>query len=123
MTPTIMGISAITIAFLWHNHGLQSIDGKGSENFGPTNKEGKSYGRFLDSAFNPYETSPASDNEHIDFLIFWLCHYMFSTSALQITQEFYHVTIPLSRGIHLALTPAILCRIYCTCLDSRLFKQ
>lgn len=58
----------------------------------PESRSTKSYGGFTDYVFSPYTNVMVANEEHIDFLTFLLCRYVFGMPALQITQEFFHVT-------------------------------
>lgn len=65
--------------------------------FGPDSQNTKFYSHFLDDAFSPNIGKVVIDKDHLNFLIFWLCSYIFCASALQITQDFFYVILALAR--------------------------
>jgi hypothetical protein len=47
---------------------------------------------------NIKDTTEVSDEEHIAFLTFWLCHYAFYSSSLQIAMKFAVMTTQIHEG-------------------------
>lgn len=63
-------------------------------NFKVYKNKDKAYGVFM-MAYMGTEGNEVSKDEHIRFLVLWLCRYMFCFRSIQVTQEFFNLTIAL----------------------------
>ncbi|XP_059670735.1 uncharacterized protein LOC132316243 [Cornus florida] len=75
-----------------------------------TKSSESSYGKYLTSTMDP--RVPVNDAEHIAFLLAWLNKFLLCVPAFQVTKDFIHVAVALSRGKHLALAPLVLSHLY-----------
>nr|CAD1842068.1 unnamed protein product [Ananas comosus var. bracteatus] len=65
---------------------------------------------FIDR-FNGKE-GPVSDQEHVAFLLYWICRYLVCTKSLKIVKEFLKLSICLAEGQFIALGPFVLSQLY-----------
>ncbi|CAL8162668.1 unnamed protein product [Prunus armeniaca] len=61
--------------------------------------------------------TPLGEVEHVAFLLYWLCKFVFCTQVNKVTLEFAHLAYYLAQGGRLALGPFLLGHVYRTLHD------
>ncbi|KAF3434657.1 hypothetical protein FNV43_RR21742 [Rhamnella rubrinervis] len=110
MTPTLINIEAYT--------GLTSSDtlltdlpsSSVSSSIPGFHKDAKNYGQFL--RMNKGTGSPPSEDEHIAFLLMWLCKNIFCVLASKITLHFINIAKSLATGKPISLGLLVLAHLY-----------
>ena len=110
MTPTLIDIEAYT--------GLSSSDtllsGSPSTLVSPLDtarlqKDAKNYGQFL--RMNKGTDHPPTNDEHIAFLLMWLCRNIFCVLASKMTLQFIDIAKSLATGKPVSLGPLVLAHL------------
>lgn len=116
MGPTVLDIVALT-GLRPHGEDISAILCSPKSTFTlPRGENGKrlSYGKFLELSM---KKGDVTENEHISFLIMWLCKYVFCNGSGRVTKECSELAIALAEGRKLALAPFVLSHLYRGCRD------
>lgn len=77
-------------------------------------KERLTYCKFLDVSMGGIAVT---EEEHISFLVMWLCKYLFCNSSISIIEQCTKLALALAKGRKLALAPFVLSNLYHGCND------
>ncbi|KAM3341323.1 hypothetical protein P3S68_028958 [Capsicum galapagoense] len=77
-------------------------------------KECLNYCKFLDVSMGGM---PVTEEEHICFLVMWLCRYFFCNSSITMIEQCTKLAVALAKGKKLALAPFVLSNLYRCCTD------
>ncbi|XP_049407861.1 uncharacterized protein LOC125871313 [Solanum stenotomum] len=77
-------------------------------------KECLTYCKFLDMSMG---AMAVTEEEHISFLVMWLCRYLFCNSSITMIEQCTKLALALSKGRKLALAPFVLSNMYHACTD------
>ncbi|XP_010325936.1 uncharacterized protein [Solanum lycopersicum] len=77
-------------------------------------KECLTYCKFLDVSMG---AMAVTEEEHISFLVMWLCRYLFCNSSITMIEQCTKLALALSKGRKLALAPFVLSNLYHACTD------
>lgn len=77
-------------------------------------KECSTYCKFLDMSMGAV---PVTEEEHISFLVMWLCKYFFCNSSIIMFDQYTKLALALAKGRKLALAPLVMSNLYHGCRD------
>ncbi|CAN4117222.1 unnamed protein product [Withania somnifera] len=77
-------------------------------------KECLTYCKFLDLSMGAV---PVTEEEHISFLVMWLCRYLFCDSSITMIEQCTKLALALAKGKKLALAPFVLSNLYHSCTN------
>ncbi|XP_055811595.1 uncharacterized protein LOC129881414 [Solanum dulcamara] len=77
-------------------------------------KECLTYCKFLDVSMG---AMAVTEEEHISFLVMWLCRYLFCNSSITMIEQCTKLALVLSKGRKLALAPFVLSNLYHACTN------
>ncbi|XP_018632117.2 uncharacterized protein [Nicotiana tomentosiformis] len=77
-------------------------------------KECLTYCKFLDVSMGAMSVT---EEEHISFLVMWLCRYLFCNSSITMVEQCTKLALALAMGKKLALAPIVLSNLYHGCND------
>ncbi|XP_059306582.1 uncharacterized protein LOC132058031 [Lycium ferocissimum] len=115
MGPTVLDIVALT-GLRPHGEEISAMLYVPRSFTLPTGENDKSlsYGEFLEVSM---QKKDVTEDEHIFFLIMWLCKYVFCNGSLRVTKECSQLAVALASGRKLALAPFELSHLYRGCRD------
>ncbi|KAL6183185.1 hypothetical protein ACLB2K_044596 [Fragaria x ananassa] len=111
MSPTLLDVAAIT-GFRPHGKEVSALTIPHPKILNWDAADRYSYSNFMEHYFKANEEEEVKMEEHIAFLLYWLCKYVFCVTSGRVIKEWAGLAEALALSDNIALGPIVLAHLY-----------